>query len=198
MRCRLWRNRILKKSFAAVLRSLVLHLKHTQSGARWSPRKPRRVSRGTAFAVQHDGMDRLVLEPLFIPSVQSHQEGALRVATSNFFSTPTEKGSSYLQHHRVWSFAECDNLRLLVPFGTSFTPKSDRGAGRAEESPKRIWFFFFSKINSFYWQKFVHVFDLSFRVRAAADVLKHFLWACDLLGVDIEQNLWGRVQNSCG
>ncbi|CAH1384985.1 unnamed protein product [Tenebrio molitor] len=45
-------------------------------------------------------MDRLVLEPLFIPSVQSHQEGALRVAPSNFFSTPTEKGSSYLQHHR--------------------------------------------------------------------------------------------------
>ncbi|EFA05838.1 hypothetical protein TcasGA2_TC008622 [Tribolium castaneum] len=33
---------------------------------------------GTAFAVQHDGMDRLVLEPLFIPSVQSNYEGALQ------------------------------------------------------------------------------------------------------------------------
>jgi hypothetical protein len=90
-------------------------------------------------------MDRLVLEPLFIPSVQSHQEGALRVATSNFFSTPTEKGSSYLQHHRVWSFAEFDNLRLLVPFGTSFTPKSDRGAGRAENRQSGFGFFFENK-----------------------------------------------------
>lgn len=44
MRCRLWRNRILIFG-GNVPKALILHLKHTQIGARGSPRKPRRVSR---------------------------------------------------------------------------------------------------------------------------------------------------------